>query len=129
MNKDKQESRKKYYSKVLIVDFDDTLCIHAGKDKSNISKGEPNLDLILMLNKAFDEGYRIEIHTARGHISAANRKEADHKYRSTIEEWLQKYGVKYSKLTFNKAFGIVYIDDKSIRPDELDLLSKILTKG
>ena len=127
MNKEmSKESLKKYYSKLIIVDFDDTLCIHAGDDKSNIAKGSPNLPLILKLIDLFDRGYRIEIHTARGHISASNRKEADKKYRPIIEEWLQKYGVKYSHLTFNKAFGIIYIDDKAIRPDELDLLDSVL---
>lgn len=117
--------RAKYYSKVIIVDFDDTLCLHAGYDKSNITKGEPNLPLILKLNELFDRGYSIQIYTARGHISTGTRKEADARYRLVIQEWLQKYGVKYSHLTFNKPLGIIYIDDKSVRPDELDLIDSI----
>lgn len=119
------QDRAKHYSKVIIVDFDDTLCLHAGYDKSNINKGEPNLPLILKLNELFDRGYSIQIYTARGHISSMTRKEADEKYRSIIQEWLQKYGVKYSHLTFNKPLGIIYIDDKSVRPDELDLIDLI----
>lgn len=119
------EDRAKYYSKVIIVDFDDTLCLHAGYDKSNIVKGEPNLPLILKLNELFDRGYSIQIYTARGHISTGTRKEADARYRLVIQEWLQKYGVKYSHLTFNKPLGIIYIDDKSVRPDELDLIDSI----
>ena len=119
------QDRAKYYSKVIIVDFDDTLCLHAGHDKSNIAKGAPNLPLILKLNELFDRGYSIQIYTARGHISARTRKEADEKYRSIIQEWLQKYGVKYSHLTFNKPLGIIYIDDKSIRPDEIDLIDSM----
>lgn len=119
------EDRAKYYSKVIIVDFDDTLCLHAGHDKSNIAKGAPNLPLILKLNELFDRGYSIQIYTARGHISSGTRKEADARYRLVIQEWLQKYGVKYSHLTFNKPLGIIYIDDKSVRPDELDLIDSI----
>jgi hypothetical protein len=120
-----KEDRTQHYSKVIIVDFDDTLCLHAGYDKSNIAKGEPNLPLILKLNELFDRGYSIQIYTARGHISSRTRKEADTKYRSVIQEWLQKYGVKYSHLTFNKPLGIIYIDDKSVRPDEIDLIDSI----
>ena len=119
------EDRAKYYSKVIIVDFDDTLCLHSGYDKSNITKGEPNLPLILKLNELFDRGYNIQIYTARGHISTGTRKEADARYRLVIQEWLQKYGVKYSHLTFNKPLGIIYIDDKSVRPGELDLIDSI----
>jgi len=119
-----KEKRKEFYAKHIIVDFDDTLCIHP-EDKSNIANGLPNIDLINKLNKLFDEGFTIEIYTARGHISAKNRKEAEHKYRQVIEDWLQNYFVKYHSLSFQKPFGVIYIDDKSVRPDELELIDNL----
>jgi capsule biosynthesis phosphatase len=113
---------KEYYKKLIIVDFDDTLCLHPEDNKSNISEGKPNIDLIGKLNHLYSSGYNIEIHTARGHFSADSREEAEEKYRTIIEDWLHKYQVKYDKLNFNKPYGIIYIDDKAMRPDEFHLL-------
>lgn len=110
------------YDKLVIVDFDDTLCLHPEHDKSNIADGKPNVELINKLNELHDRGYLIHIYTARGHMSAANRQDADKKYRPIINSWLHKYNVKYDRLDFNKPFGIIYIDDKAVRPDELHLL-------
>ncbi len=110
------------YEKLIIVDFDDTLCIHPENDKSNIASGTPNVDLINRLNELHDNGYLIHIYTARGHLSTPSRFEADRKYRPIIRDWLHKYNVKYDRLDFNKPYGIIYIDDKAVRPSELHLL-------
>ena len=109
------------YDKLIIVDFDDTLCLHPD-DKSDIANGTPNTALINKLNELHDKGYLIHIYTARGHFSAVNRADADRKYRHVINAWLRKHNVKYDRLDFNKPFGIIYIDDKAVRPDELHLL-------
>lgn len=110
------------YEKLIIVDFDDTLCLHSEHDKSNIQNGIPNITLINKLNELHDQGYIIHIYTARGHLSAKNREDAEKKYRQIICNWLEKYNVKYDHLNFNKPYGIIYIDDKAIRPNELHLL-------
>jgi hypothetical protein len=109
------------YDKLIVVDFDDTLCLHSD-DKSNIAGGTPNVRLINRLNDLHAKGYLIHIYTARGHLSAPSRSEADKKYRPVINEWLKKHNVKYDRLDFNKPFGIIYIDDKAVRPFELHLL-------
>jgi len=106
----------------IVVDFDDTICIGSGTD---ISKGTPNYKLIEQLNKLYDIGYNINIYTARGHISANSRKEAKEKYYSIIQEWLNEHNVKYTLLSFQKPLAICYIDDKAIRPDELDKLKEL----
>lgn len=123
----RKDVKKRYYETVLIVDFDDTLCIHAG-DPSDIAGGTPNRVLIEKLNDLYDRGYRIEIHTARGHISTPNRAAADIKFRPIIMAWLEKHGVKYNRLTFNKPLAAVYIDDKAVRPDEVHLLDSLVGK-
>jgi capsule biosynthesis phosphatase len=110
------------YEKLVIVDFDDTLCLHPDHDKSDIKNGTPNVRLINKLNDLHDKGYLIHIYTARGHLSAANRQDADKKYRPVITDWLIRHGVKYDRLDFNKPYGIIYIDDKAVRPFELHLL-------
>lgn len=110
------------YEKLIIVDFDDTLCLHPKHDKTKIDDGQPNIPLINKLNELYDLGYMVHIYTARGHYSAANRPDADKKYRKIITDWLHKYNVKHDRLDFNKPLGIIYIDDKAVRPNELYLL-------
>lgn len=119
------ENYKDYLNKLIIVDFDDTLCLY--DEKSNgVCDGEPNYELINKLQQAQDCGYNIEIYTARGHFSAEDREDADLKYREIIEHWLEEHKVPYNCLCFNKPYGIIYIDDKAVRPDETDRLDKLL---
>lgn len=113
------------YEKLIIVDFDDTLCLHPEHNKSDIASGKPNVPLINKLNEMHAKGYRIEIYTARGHLSASSRAEAEMKYRHTILKWLDDNNVKFDWLDFNKPYGIIYIDDKAMRPDELHLLDEL----
>jgi capsular polysaccharide biosynthesis protein len=111
--------------KKIIVDFDNTLAIHRTEDTSNISKAEPNIELIEVLNKLYEK-YYIKILTARGHISCKNREEAEKTYRPIIESWLKKYNVKYNELSFNKDLAEFYIDDKALRPYEIDVLEEFI---
>jgi len=108
---------------IIVLDFDDTICIHPENDKSNIQNGKPNVKLINKINEFTDLGYEIHIYTSRGHLSTNSRTDAEKKYRYVIEEWLKKYKVKYKLLSFQKPFAMYYIDDKAIRPDEIDKLN------
>lgn len=110
------------YEKLIIVDFDDTLCLHPADDKSKIPLGKPNTPLINRLNELHSKGYRIEIYTARGHLSCKSRIEAEVKYKEVIIQWLHDNKVQFDWISFNKPYGVIYIDDKAIRPDELDRL-------
>jgi len=103
---------------IIVVDFDDTICIHPTTDKSSIPAGKPNRLLIDQLNRAYNKGYKIHILTARGHLSTASREAAEKKYRHLIEEYLKKYNVKYDIISFEKPYAMFYIDDKALRPGE-----------
>jgi histidinol phosphatase-like enzyme len=112
---------------IIVVDFDDTLAIHPGsKAAENIPVAEPNIPLINKLNELHNNGYSIHIYTARGHLSASSRIEADSKYRHIILKWLDKNNLKFDKLSFEKPLGVYYIDDLAMRPDELHLLDKLI---
>ena len=111
---------------IIVVDFDDTLCIHPSEDKSDILNGEPNRNLIRKLVELKNAGIEIQIYTARGHLSTPNREEAEKKYRPIIEEWLFYYKVPYDLISFDKPYAIYYIDDKAIRPDELEFLDILI---
>lgn len=60
------------------------------------------------------------MHTARGWISCNQDTEAaEKKYRKQIETWLAAHNVPDDALLFLvKPFGIYYVDDKAMRPDE-----------
>ena len=120
--------RNNYVSKrgILIVDFDDTLCIHTTVAKADITTGIPNTELIQALNKLYESGFEIHIYTARGSASTNSRQEADKKYRDIMTKWLNENNVKFNKLSFEKPIGIYYVDDKAVRPDELDKLQKLM---
>lgn len=103
------------YHKRIVVDFDDTLAFTTNR---NWSDAKPNKPLIQKLNRLYDEGWSIDIFTARGSISCKSREEASHKYQYGMERWLEKWGVKYSFLSFEKPLAAYYIDDKGISPED-----------
>ena len=105
----------------LIVDFDDTL---AHTTQRNWDEATPNLKLIEKTNKLYDDGWNIDIYTARGSLSCKTREEAEKKYRNSMLNWLTKNNVKYHSLSFNKPLAAYYIDDKAITPQsflEIDI--------
>lgn len=103
------------YHKRIVVDFDDTLAFHQNR---NFDEARPNEPLINKLNNLYDQGWQIDIFTARGSISCATREEARQKYEASITQWLDKYNVKYNLLSFDKPLAAYYIDDKGIMPED-----------
>lgn len=101
--------------KRIILDFDDTLAFTSNRDWQN---AQPNLPLIEKCNRLYDQGWQIDIFTARGSISCATRKDAQKKYGKQIEKWLNTHGVKYHMLSFDKPLGAYYVDDKGITPED-----------
>ena len=102
--------------KSLVVDFDDTLSFATNRDWDNAL---PNLPLIEQLNLLYNKGCTIHIVTARGQLSCHGDIElADKKNRQQIETWLNRYGVLYTDLSFQKKYADYYIDDKAIKPEQ-----------
>ena len=109
------------HDKRIVIDFDDTISIAFDRGWENAS---PNMDVVNKINLLYDKGWEIMILTARGQLSCqGNVKAADKKYRSTIESWLGKHGVKYHELSFNKSLAAYYVDDKAMSPEEFVNLS------
>lgn len=104
------------YHRTLIVDVDDTISVTTTHDWQNAT---PIWETINKLNKLHDEGWTIILMTARGQVSCNGDFElADKKYRASMEDWLQRHGVKYDLLSFEKYLAAYYIDDKSLMPEE-----------
>ncbi len=91
--------------KVYCFDIDGTIC--SQEKPENYAKASPNKAIIKKINELYDTNNKIYLYTGR-HM----QKEA------ITKEWLEKYGVKYHHIFFNKPVADVYIDDKGISPDE-----------
>jgi capsule biosynthesis phosphatase len=104
----------------IIIDFDDTISITLTRDWEN---AEPVWPVINKINELYERDWEIIILTARGQLSCkGDFSMADKKYRSIIEAWLNRYGVKYHQLSFNKPLGTYYVDDKAMTPKEFSEL-------
>jgi len=103
------------YHKRIILDFDDTLAFAEGR---NWDDAVPNRSLITKTNGLFDNGWQIDIFTARGSISCQTRAQARLKYERGMKTWLEKHGVKYHSISFEKPLAAYYIDDKGMSPEE-----------
>tara|TARA_B110000977_G_scaffold195197_1_gene273185 strand:+ start:9440 stop:10459 length:1020 start_codon:yes stop_codon:yes gene_type:complete len=103
------------YYKRIVVDFDDTLAWHKGR---KFNEAAPNEPLINKLNNLYNQGWQIDIFTARGSISCKTREAASTKYRKDMETWLANNNVLYHDLSFDKPLAAYYIDDKGILPED-----------
>lgn len=110
-------------SKIYAFDLDETLCVrkngveHLGPDKYSYCL--PIDDMIVRVNKLYDDGNTIIIYTARG-MSQFNGD--IHKVYSKLygvtTECLKNWGVKYHTLIMGKPHYDYIIDDKAISIDE-----------
>ena len=124
----KIEKYEKYQSNkgtaLIVCDIDDTISFTKNRDWKNAT---PNTELIEILNKLHKSGYKIHYVTSRGNLSfKGNREEAENYYRPIIENWFKEHNVLYDKLSFQKDYALYYIDDKSLRPNEIGKLNKLL---
>ena len=103
------------HNKRIVLDFDDTLAFTTNRDFKNAT---PNVDLIEKTNRLYDEGWQIDIFTARGSLSCKTREEAEAKYGKEMLTWLDNHKVKYHTLSFDKPLAAYYIDDKGMSPDD-----------
>lgn len=100
-----------------VFDLDGTLCTTvADGDYANAS---PYKKRIAVVNKLYEEGNTIKIHTARG--MGRNRDNdllAQAEFMQLVQTQLKDWGVKYHSLMMGKPSADYYIDDKAVRADE-----------
>jgi uncharacterized HAD superfamily protein len=102
-----EDLKKKLGCKCLViaVDLDGVLC--EGEYwglKDDEPEPKPKLDMIRQINK-LHRSNNIVIHTARRRYLAERTM-----------DWLDKYGVKYHSLRFDKLPTDIYVDDKAWNP-------------
>lgn len=106
----------------LIVDLDDTVCFPNHDKNDTFEKyglAAPNAKVIKSLRKAKEKGFEIVIHTARRMLTHNGdiNKIIEDVGQVTID-WLNKHNVPYDDIVWGKPYGVYYIDDKALRPDE-----------
>lgn len=116
----KNEDYYSRYARTIVMDIDDTISFsNLVGTVAGYTHAVPNLPVIQTMQKLASEGYEFILHTARGWVSCNEDPiKAEEKYRIQIEEWLEKYKVPYSRIIFGKPYGILYVDDKSMKPEE-----------
>lgn len=98
-------------SKVLFVDIDETICItpdHPRVYESSV----PIPENIQKINRLYDEGNTIVYWTARGSRSGKNWYDLT---KSQLDAW----GAKYHQLRCDKPYYDNFIDDRTMRIEEL----------
>ena len=102
--------------KIIYVDIDETICHRENSTDFGVThyytKAKPITENIDKINKLYDEGNTIVYWTARG-----SRKQIDWTELTTNQ--LAEWGAKYHELKVDKPFYDLFIDDKSLRIEEL----------
>lgn len=96
----------------ICFDIDGVLCSQV---ESDYEKAEPNLSMIALLNRLYDRGDQIVLHTSRFMGRAkGDREEADRIGREFTQRQLAGWGVRYHELWMGKPRYDYVIDDRSI---------------
>ena len=102
--------------KVIYVDIDETICRRETSVDFGVthdySKAKPIQENIDKINKLYDEGNTFVYWTARG-----SRKQID--WTELTKNQLEEWGAKYNELRVDKPFYDLFIEDKSLRIEEL----------
>jgi hypothetical protein len=97
---------------VIYVDIDNTLC-YSGEDRP-YEKAVPKWKAIEKVNKFYDDGHEIIIWTARGTGNGLSQYIID-----LTSSQLDRWGVKYHELKFEKPLFDMFFDDKAFNASEL----------
>lgn len=97
--------------KVIFVDIDETVCLTPDNPRQ-YDKSVPIIENISKINSLYEEGNRIVYWTARGSRSGIDWYELT---KTQLDSW----GAKYHELRCDKPYYDVFVEDKSIRIEEL----------
>ncbi len=102
--------------KKIYVDIDETICFYEQEipldGKKDYSKAIPSYENIDKINKLYEQGNTIIYWTARGSRSGID-------WHEFTEKQLSHWGAKYHQLKCDKPYYDIFIEDRSIRIEEL----------
>ncbi len=79
---------------------------------NDYSKAHPIQDTIEIINKLYDSGNKIYLHTARGYVTGID-------WSTITKNQMNDWGVRHHELVFGKPGADYYIDDKMISLEDL----------
>ncbi len=97
---------------IYAVDLDGTLNKHdeyVEYNEDEYMNAKPRLDIIDKINKLKLAGHTIIIYTARFCM-----------HYDITKKWLDKHNVLYDRIITGKEFANIYVDDRAIRPEEIN---------
>lgn len=97
--------------RVIFVDIDETIC-NTPDNPRKYDEAAPIMVNIEKINKLYDQGNQIVYWTARGSRSGKN-------WYDLTKTQLDKWGAKYHELRCDKPYYDLFIEDKSMRIEEL----------
>ena len=103
--------------KTFAIDIDGTICEERDSDGVEIrpiTNRRPYKDRIEKINKLYNEGHYIIYYTARGIKSGRGKSH----YRPITEQQLSDWGCKYHELVFKSHDIDIFVDDRSVHPDQ-----------
>lgn len=96
--------------KIIYIDVDETICYTP--TSREYKNAEPILENIAKINKLYDEGNTIVYWTARGSKKQIN-------WYTLTKQQLDNWGAKYNELRVDKPYYDLFIDDKTLRIEEI----------
>jgi len=96
--------------KIIYVDIDETICTSPPSRK--YTEAIPIKENIEKINKLYDRGNTIVYWTSRG-----SRKQID--WYELTKTQLEEWGAKYNELRVDKPYYDRFIDDKTLRIEEV----------
>jgi hypothetical protein len=99
--------------KIIYVDIDETICLTPLEGVRDYTKSIPIKENIEKINNLYEQGNIIIYWTARG-----SRSKID--WYNLTENQLNQWGAKYHKLRCDKPFYDLFIEDKSIKIEDLN---------
>lgn len=96
--------------KIIYVDIDETICMTP--KTREYKDATPIKENIKKINKLYDEGNTIVYWTSRG-----SRKQID--WFDLTYKQLNEWGVKFNELKVDKPYYDLFIDDKTLRIEEI----------
>jgi histidinol phosphatase-like enzyme len=96
--------------KVIYVDIDETIC--ETPNPRNYFNAKPLKGNIEKINKLYDDGHTIVYWTARGSRTKIN-------WYDLTKNQLNEWGAKHHELYVDKPYYDLFIDDKTLRIEEI----------
>lgn len=97
--------------KVIFVDIDETICLTPDNPRQ-YHNAQPITENIHKINSLYDQGNKIVYWTARGSRSGID-------WSDLTQTQLRTWGAKYHELRCDKPYYDLFVEDKSIKVEEL----------